>query len=304
MRLLLSALVIAATVSPAAPPERPRVTGLAHVALFVHDVERARVYYRDFLGYAEVPPITAADGRVRPTRFAVNDRQVIEIVPERGAGTDRLDHVAFETDDAEGLRVYLGSRGVGVPTAVTPGSGGATFSVKDPDGHVLEFIQHPAAGPRTGAASLGANRISPTMSHAGILVGSLAKALEFYRDLLGFRETWRGSRDGKTLDWVNLQLPDGQDYLEFMLYRDLPAETARGSQHHVCLVVPDIQAAADRLAARAAAAGYSRPLEVRTGINRKRQLNLFDPDGTRSELMEPVTIDGQPAPSSAAPAPR
>ena len=49
---------------------------------------------------------------------------------------------------------------------------------------------------------------------------------------------------------------------------------------------------------------YTRPLEVRTGINRKRQINLFDPDGTRIELMEPNTIDGQPAPSSTLPPPR
>ena len=55
---------------------------------------------------------------------------------------------------------------------------------------------------------------------------------------------------------------------------------------------------------RAARAGAARPMEMRTGINRKRQLNLFDPDGTRSELMEPTTIDGRPTPSSTAPPPR
>ena len=48
---------------------------------------------------------------------------------------------------------------------------------------------------------------------------------------------------------------------------------------------------------------YQRALEVRTGINRKRQLNLYDPDGTRVELMEPNTIDGVPTPSSQAPPP-
>jgi hypothetical protein len=40
------------------------------------------------------------------------------------------------------------------------------------------------------------------------------------------------------------------------------------------------------------------------GINRKRQANLFDPDGTRTEIMEPNTIDGKPTPSSTAPAPQ
>ena len=57
------------------------------------------------------------------------------------------------------------------------------------------------------------------------------------------------------------------------------------------------------LAARAARTGYLRPLTIQTGVNRKRQLNLYDPDGTRVELMEPRTVDGIPAPSSSAPPP-
>ena len=48
----------------------------------------------------------------------------------------------------------------------------------------------------------------------------------------------------------------------------------------------------------------SRAIEVKVGRNRKRQANLFDPDGTRVELMEPNTIDGKPTPSSSLPPPR
>ena len=44
-------------------------------------------------------------------------------------------------------------------------------------------------------------------------------------------------------------------------------------------------------------------LEIRTGVNRKRQCNLYDPDGTRIELMEPFTIDRKPTPSATAAAP-
>jgi lactoylglutathione lyase len=68
--------------------------------------------------------------------------------------------------------------------------------------------------------------------------------------------------------------------------------------------VPDIEKAKAELESRAASAGYTRPLEIRTGINRRRQLNLYDPDGTRVELMEPHTVDGKPAVSSNAPPPR
>ena len=77
-----------------------------------------------------------------------------------------------------------------------------------------------------------------------------------------------------------------------------------GKYHHLCLEVPDIEKAKAILAERAAKIGYTRPLEIQTGVNKKRQLNVYDPDGTRVELMEPKTVDGIPAPPSTAPPPR
>lgn len=307
MNLLLAFLAFVAAVLPATAPPRPRITGLAHVGFYVHDIEQSRAYYRDFLGYEEFLPLKNDDGSLRLTFFKINDRQFVELFPERAPGTDRLAHIAIETDDAEALRVYLKSRGVGVPDKVNTGrTGNISFNVKDPAGHTLEFLQYPPESPvgKARGQLLGANRISTVMRHAGIIVGALEPELAFYRDVLGFRETWRGSSDGKVLSWVNVQMPDSDDYIEFMLYGEPPAETARGSAHHICLVVPDVPAAARALQPRAARAGYTRAMEPRTGINRKRQLNLFDPDGTRSELMEAQTVDGKPAASSTAAPPK
>ena len=67
--------------------------------------------------------------------------------------------------------------------------------------------------------------------------------------------------------------------------------------------MPDIEKAVATLESRKARAGYTRGIEIKTGVNRKRQANLFDPDGTRVEIMEPNTVDGKPAPSSTAPPP-
>jgi lactoylglutathione lyase len=39
------------------------------------------------------------------------------------------------------------------------------------------------------------------------------------------------------------------------------------------------------------------------GKNGKRQVNLYDPDGTRVELMEAHPADGKPVPPSTAPPP-
>src|SRR5258708_3416402 len=142
------------------------------------------------------------------------------------------------------------------------------------------------------------------MLHLGILVVDLSASRKFYGDIIGFHEIWRGSSKGDVLSWTNMQVPDGEDYIEFMLYKDLPDPDKRGSQHHICLVTPDIAKAKATLEARPYHSSYTRPMEIRTGTNRKRQLNLFDPDGTRTELMEPVTVDGKPAASSTAPPPR
>jgi catechol 2,3-dioxygenase-like lactoylglutathione lyase family enzyme len=156
---------------------------------------------------------------------------------------------------------------------------------------------------REKGKNLPDSRISRRIMHVGIAVASLEKAMAFYRDLLGFEEFWRGSAKGEELSWVNMRVPDGDDYVEFMLYRNPPTLSRLGTMHHLCLEVPDIEAAKATLEARPARKDYPETLEIRTGINRKRQLNVYDPDGTRIELMEPKTVDGTPAPSSTAPPP-
>jgi catechol 2,3-dioxygenase-like lactoylglutathione lyase family enzyme len=286
---------------------RPKITGLAHVALYVSDVEKARVFYKDFLGYGEPFLLNNPDGKLSLTFIKINDRQYVELFPEREAGTDRLNHISIETDDAEQMRRYLKSKGISVPDKVGKGRiGNANFNVKDPDGHTLEIVQYLPDGwsLRDKGKIMPDTRISPRMLHAGIIVNALEPAMKFYRDVLGFDEIWRGSSNDKVLSWVNMKVPDGTDYIEFMLYEPLPEPTRRGSAHHICLEVPDMDKSAAILRDRASAAGYTRPLEIRTGRNRRRQLNIFDPDGTRTELMEPRTVDGQPPPSSTAPPPK
>jgi len=287
-------------------PQRPRITGVAHIAIFTHDIAKTRAYYTGLLGFHEPYSLTNADGSFSMTFFKVNERQYIEVFPERASGTDRLNHISVETDDIEGMRLYLAAKGIQVPGKTNTGRiRNKSFNVKDPDGHTVEFVQYMPDGwtVREKGKHLPTG-VSARMLHIGILVGALDPAMKFYGEILGFKELWRGSRDNKTLDWVNMKVPDGDDYIEFMLYKDLPAETKRGSAHHICLMVPEMQKALAAIEALPARKDYMRPLEIRTGINRRRQLNIFDPDGTRTELMEPVTVDGKPASSSTAPPPR
>ena len=288
-------------------PVRPKILGVAHYAIFAHDFEKSRAYYGQFLGYQEPYSLKNPDGTPSMTFFKINDRQYIELFPERQASTDRLNHLSFQTDDIEALRAYLASKGVKVPSEAQKGRiGNLSFNISDPEGHTLEMVQYMPDGwtARAYGKFMSEQEISKHMMHVGIIVTHLDSELRFYEDILGFKETWRGSHSGDQLSWVNAKVPNGDDYVEFMLFKEPPAPTQRGTAHHIALEVPDVDAAVAKLEATDYYRNvYKRKIEGHVGVNRKRQANLFDPDGTRAELMEPKTVDGKTPPSSTAPPP-
>ena len=287
-------------------PSRPRVLGVAHMALYVSDLQAARVFYKDFLGFAEPYVLKRDDGSVRIAFIKVNDDQYIELFAEAPKQDGRLNHIAFYTDSATAMREYLASRGVKVPDTVGKGRiGNSNFNIVDPDGHTVEIVQYEPGSwtSREKGKFMPDTRVSTHIAHIGVLVGPLERALKFYGDILGFQEFWRGGPSSDVLSWVNLRVPEGKDYLEFMLYSTPPDAAQLGVKNHICLITPDIKKAVAILESRPARRSYSRPIEIKVGRNGKRQANLFDPDGTRIELMEPDTVDGKPVPSSKAPPP-
>ncbi len=133
------------------------------------------------------------------------------------------------------------------------------------------------------------------MLHCGFYVANPETA-HYYLDILGFREFWRSSADGKSVANVNLMVPEGADYIEFMLGPKPTTPERYGSVYHIALEVPDMDAAVATLQARAAACGYKREIAVHIGKIHKKLCNLFDPDGMRIELTEDHTVDGLPPP--------
>ncbi len=320
-RLLLAAASAAAlwpSVSQARDadaPRRPGITGVSHVALWVRDLGRSRAFYKEYLGFDEPYTLNDKAGGVLLTWIKVNDRQSIELFPASDntpKDGDSLYHIALETDDAQGMLRYLVSRGVKGPggkplpsTAKAGRIGNLNFFTEDPDGHIVEFTQYMPGGWTMQKAGqfMPPARIAQRISHAGIAVGNLEASLGFYAGVLGFTEFWRGSSDGKTLSWVNLRVPDGRDYVELMLYGAKPGPQQLHILNHVCLEVPDAAAAEGTLRTRILPEGCKSSTPLRTGVNHKRQVNCYDPDGTRVEVMEANTADGRPAPSSDAPPP-
>lgn len=306
------ALLVGGAVFAQTAVERPKVLGVAHMAVYVKDLAKTRQFYKEFLGFGEPFTLPKADGTgVRIAFVKVNDDQYIEIFTEPDRGEGQLNHISFSTDNADRMYAYLKSKGVAVvgdrgsvPKGMT---GNKNFNVKDPDGHIVEMVEYQPDSwtAREKGKHMPVTRISEQILHVGVLSGELEDSVKFYGGILGFREFWRGSSTPTTLSWVNVRPAEAESYLELMLYDKLPAPDNRGTQHHVCLVVPDAEKALAELERRSARGLYpnGRPMAIRTGINRKRQINLYDPDGTRIELMEPNTVDGQPAANSTAPAP-
>ncbi|MFN8000839.1 MAG: VOC family protein [Acidobacteriota bacterium] len=290
--LLALALCSGLTVSARQEPKRPLILGIAHIAFQVSDLSKAREHYGELLGYDEAFQIRNQDNSLALTYFKVNERQYLEIFPGLPPDKDdRLLHLAFETNDLEGLRQYLLAKGVKAPDKVNQGrDGNLNFTVTDPDNHRIEFVQYRLGSLHTRAKGRFATsrRISDRILHAGLTVKDAAAADKFYKDILGFSEIWRGGRDEQTINWINMRVPDGTDYLEYMLVTENPTRQQLGSLHHVALLVPDMQKALDALRERVGDPTLIRSPQV--GRNRRWQLNLFDADGSRAELMEPFPI--------------
>ncbi len=267
--------------------------GLAHVGFRVSDMEKARGFYTGVLGYPEAYSLKVKPDATPTVYLKINDDQYILLTADLGdSNNQRMSHIAMLTSDIGKTRSMLAARGVDV-TAVLTGTGGSqSFTFKDPDGNELEVVEYRPGSSAANARGKfnGKDRISERLRHAGVIVANETAAMSFYRDKLGFRETWRGGPNEGETRYINLRMPGSSgDYIELMLYSQPPSRQQLGSMQHICLEVPDIQAAYKTAVARAAAGSIRNKPNL--GRNKHWLLSLFDPDGSRTELMEARTAD-------------
>jgi len=269
---------------------RPAIVGVAHIGLRTDNLAAARKFYGGVLGFQEPFTVDDPPGKLLLTYFKVNDHQYIEVFPElKDPKQDRLSHISFETTDAEQMRAYLASRGVKVPEKLEPMlDGNRGFDVSDPDGHDVEFVQFMPGSLHTGnfGKYLPDSRISQRIIHVGVVVQDRAKANAFYKDILGFHETWHGGMKDSDTDWVDMQVPEGTDWLEYMLNVHDPSPRDLGVMHHFALGVPSVKTSYETVLKR----GKKPSEKPQIGRDGKWQLNLYDPNFTRAELMEPTPV--------------
>ncbi|WP_348264860.1 VOC family protein [Telmatobacter sp. DSM 110680] len=279
------AVLSVATVASTAQ-ERPKITGISHLAVYTSDAAATDHYYRVIIGAAKQADPENPQG----VKYAFSATQFVEVLPlPPNAGINRMDHAAFNTVNAEGMRKYLAAKGWKAPASVTRGSDGSRwFAVQDPEGNKIEFVQ-PAADAKSpdNPSAIGHHII-----HVGLLVHSRAAEDKFYRDLLGFKPYWFGGMQDDKVDWVSQQVPDGHDWVEYMMTSGpsgtgIPANMTQqtlGVLDHFAVGEKSVEdafkvlQAGNRLEGRHDAA-------PKIGKDGKGQFNMYDPDGIRAELM-------------------
>jgi len=263
-------------------PPRPPITGIAQVRLWSADPSAAVDFYNKILG------LTSRDagcaGMVRPCYILSEHQQIALAKGATGSHANLLAEVAFVTADATGMHGYLQAHNIRVNPVTRDFNGAVHFSFQDPAGLPVTFVQPPAHHPYTPSGS----QISTRLIHAGFVVLDRAAEDKFYKDTLGFHVYWHGGMKDDETNWVDMQVPDGTDWLEYML--NVPANSDKhtlGVMNHIALGVPDIHAAERQLRTN----GWNGTEQPKIGRDGKWQLNLYDPDGSRVELMEFTPVE-------------
>ncbi len=120
---------------------RPPVSGISELVLEVDDLEEARRFYRDVLGFEETLYGEGAKGRYW---YLVGEVARLGLWTEQvglagGRGGSHV-HYAFNVDDSEidRLKQRIEGAGAEVEGPIQLGPGRAIY-VTDPDGNVVEF---------------------------------------------------------------------------------------------------------------------------------------------------------------------
>jgi catechol 2,3-dioxygenase-like lactoylglutathione lyase family enzyme len=338
--LFLGALAAAVSAqTPAVRAEGRVVRGLYNWVHSTADAERAFAFYRDVLGLQLAPspfvPNAAAPEGIRPWPAVVPDELIWQLTDTKGSrartvfmrapntpfglelsefieiprseraanpwdpGASRL---IFRVRDLSAVAVKLRARAAPIVTlggGAVSARGARSMLVRDPDGYLVELRQ--ASASEVAAAASG--QIVGTS--IGLTVESTPRALELYRDLLGFdvRETWHASSaelalnglDGGRLELTRTAIP-GADV--DVIFADFTLNGAAAVTEPFRWRIQDVGApqfqlevrALDELLERTAGSGYrflsidARPIRRPFG----RFVFFYDSDDILVEYAEPA----------------
>jgi catechol 2,3-dioxygenase-like lactoylglutathione lyase family enzyme len=280
--LLLAALLCCTVAAGNDAPKRPRIFGIARVQIVTTDISAARTFYRMVL---EQPRDCNWCEDIPGRSFLVNSSQGIGLSPDSSSTrSNLLEEITFATDNLGQLQRYLIENKIDTSEPREKDKGAGPFlSVVDPEGHLISFVQSLGVTARKPGYPPDSSAGNLRIIHAGFVVHDRAAEDKFYKDILGFHVYWHGGMKEGEDNWVDMQVPDGTDWIEYMLNVSPSAShKTLGVMNHIALGVPDIHAAQAQLIKN----GWKGTEEPKIGRDGKWQLNLYDPDETRVELME------------------
>ncbi len=264
-------------------PKRPRITGIDHVRLYAGNIGKSRDFYKKVLG---LPSLGGRCGGSVRSCFVVDflslQRVELESMPTL-VPKNQLAEIGFATNDLVGMHSYLIAHGLIVGAISKRPKDARHFELHDPEGNLIAFVQRYVPIVEPPIKPIPSRAVSTKLIHAGFVVKDVDAENRFYVDVLGFKPYWQGGFKDDGLDWYELQVPDGDNWIEYMLNIPPTADhKALGAQNHFSFGVPEIQAAAEQLRKN----GAGKVAGPGIGRDGKRGLNVYDPDDTRVEITE------------------
>ena len=256
MQTMIAVLLLAVTFVSPQPDSSPALSGIAHVAFRVTDVQKSRDFYRT-LGFEQSFEFNDP-GKPPVSYIKINDHEFIELY---GRGSESqptgLLHLCYEAADIEYLWNEYIMHGLNPPPSRKARAGNLLFVLHDPEGQTLEYTQYLPGSLHfeDRGKHLSDSRVSHHLMRAVVPVQDVSAEHVFYTSKLGFQ-------DVAADDTIRMRLP-GNSGDEIELESATPA-----TKPFIVFTVANLARTADDL--------RSRSLIVKTGDD---GVSVTDPDG-------------------------
>jgi catechol 2,3-dioxygenase-like lactoylglutathione lyase family enzyme len=163
------------------------LSGIAHVAFRVSDVERTSLFYQK-LGFVQAFAFSK-DGKVSQAFIKINDRQFIELYPETPKEPQAgFMHLCFEGSDLNQLNAQYRQRGLNPIGVLKAHAGNLLFTMVGPEHQNIEYTQYMPGSLHSEDRSkhLGKHRLSKHLLIVDLAMQDPSAAESFYIDKLSF----------------------------------------------------------------------------------------------------------------------
>src|SRR5438105_13118352 len=137
---------------------RPRILGIDHVVFFTTSPDGVENLYAGLLGFESASPVEPGGLK----RYMIGRQWVGYAAAPDPKATDRMDHVAFTTDNIVAMRKYLSANGVKVSQIQGRSDHSLSFLIADSEGHRIAFVARGKPQPTQSAVAAVSRHILHT----------------------------------------------------------------------------------------------------------------------------------------------